>query len=83
MARRRNRRNPPRRPLHPFEQVMYDSGVAETRLADLYEAFDRMHLAISKLDGRQRQNFWLVSLEEWLEEFARVEDVMSVVPRPY
>lgn len=63
-----------------YREVLKKEGMAESRIDDLWDGFDKLHLAISKLDCQFLRMFWSKDLVTRLSEFAKSEDLRDVTP---
>ena len=65
--------------MRPFDRALEEAGIGDSRVDDLYCAFNQLHSAIAKMDLENRRLFKKKSLEMWLRIFGDVEGLSDVM----
>lgn len=58
-----------------YELELEKEGIAETRAEEIFEAMDKMHAALCKLDSGARRIFWSKNFRDRINEFADIEQL--------
>jgi hypothetical protein len=58
-----------------YEIELKKEGIADTRTEEIFEAMDKMHAALSKLDLGARRIFWSKNFHDRINEFADIEQL--------